>query len=80
MLSGLDGNFRLPYGTADEIREKIQGAIERREIVHLNVELGDNPLDQPTVTINGATLQWFAVIEIGDPAMLKAAVPLPSDS
>ncbi len=68
-LPGLQGNFRLRHGTAESTRDAIEEAIDTGSTVTFEVEMGDNPLDTPSVTVNGAALPWFSVIETTDPAL-----------
>lgn len=69
MLPGLDGNFRIPETSADDIRDTLRKAMEDGTVVEIQTEMGDNPLDQPAVTVNGAALPWFSVIITQDPAL-----------
>jgi len=49
------------------LRRQLAEAIQKGVTIDIQVEMGDNPLDTPSVTVNGAALQWFSVIETEDP-------------
>ena len=70
LLPGLQGNFRVAEQDAQEIRDTLRGAIEKGTTVVVHAELGDNPLTRPTITVNGASLAWFTVIQVDDATTL----------
>lgn len=62
------GNFRIPSGTpAQLVRDQLRRAIDTGSTLDVTYEMGDNPLDQHVVTVNGRTLQFFSIVETADP-------------
>lgn len=60
-LPGLQGNFRVSERKAEKIAADIRTAMANGTVIEVEVELGDDPTNQPTVTVNGGALAWFTI-------------------